>query len=201
MSQDLPARKRLRLKGYNYSQNGAYFITICTKGRYELLGTIFENSVNHRVTIVGDAVLCVPSSPSPIPFPVQIPALHMELSEIGEKVNNYLKQMDSSHDSARLVHYVIMPNHVHLLIMIDNVERGSGTQRTASPTSTSPTSAVIPGIVHGLKSYTKKFVGESIWQRSYHDHIVRNEVEYQKIWKYIETNVLNWKSDVFYKSE
>jgi REP element-mobilizing transposase RayT len=125
--------------------------------------------------------------------------LHIELTEIGESVNEYLKRMDISHHAARLDNYVIMPNHVHLLVTLIGAEQGLGTQRTASPTTASPTSAVIPQIVHGLKSYTKKLISESVWQRSYHDHIVRNEAEYQKIWDYIDTNVQNWKTDVFYK--
>jgi putative transposase len=196
MSEDLPARKRLRLKEYDYSQAGAYFITICVKDRHELLGTIYENSVNNEVSDVGDAVLCVPPLPNP--------PLGIELSDIGKKAEEYLELMDISPHSVRLDNFVIMPNHVHLLVTLIDATQENGTQRTASPTTVShviasPTKAVIPQIVHGLKSHITKYVGESIWQRSYHDHIVRNDAEYNRIWNYIDNNVQSWKDDILYK--
>ena len=84
--------------------------------------------------------------------------------------------------------YIIMPNHIHLLIVINN---GDGTLRTASPT--------IPRVIHGLKVVTTKQIGYIIWQRGYHDHIVRKEDEYMGIWQYIDENPAKWAEDKYYR--
>ena len=62
----------------------------------------------------------------------------------------------------------------------------------------SPTNAIIPQFVSTLKRFSNKKIGGSIWQRSYHDHIIRNEQEYQKIWDYIDTNSLKWQDDCYH---
>jgi len=123
--------------------------------------------------IVGGAVLCVP---------------HIELSRIGECVNLYLKQTNNILQGVTIEKYVIMPNHVYLLIVLNN-----GTQRTASPTK-----AIIPRIIHGMKSFTTKQIGFSFWQRSYHDHIIRDKEEYKKISEYIDTNPAKWYDDIYF---
>ena len=166
---ELPVRKDIRLKEYDYSSAGCYFITVCVKDRHELLGEI----------LVGDAVPSVPS--------------RMKLSNIGKLVNAYLSRMNDVLELATLDCFAIMPNHVHLLISLQTERRG--TLRTASPTK-----AVIPRIVHGMKSVTTRNSGYSIWQRSYHDHIIRDEAEYQKIWQYIEENPSRWTEDRYYKT-
>ncbi|MDR1000035.1 MAG: hypothetical protein LBL96_04425, partial [Clostridiales bacterium] len=70
---------------------------------------------------------------------------------------------------------------------------GNGTSRTPSPTN-----AVIPALVSTLKRFTNKDVGFSLWQRSFHDHIIRNECDYGRIAEYIENNPQNWRDDRFY---
>ena len=171
MQPPLPKRKTVRLKAYDYSQVGSYFITICTIDKSNLLGKI-----------VGDAVPCIPA---------------IELTHIGKTVQSYLEKMNTAIDYAHLDNYVIMPNHVHLLITIDYGET-AGTQRTTSPTGMSK--AVIPRIVHGLKAVTRKYTGRSVWQRSYHDHVIRNENSYQRIWQYIDENPLKWQDDCYFNS-
>ena len=167
---EYPNRKVNRLKNYNYSQDGAYFITICVKEKHEILGEI----------VVGDAALGVPS---------------VHLTETGEMVKQHIEQINNVHEYVRLDKYIIMPNHIHLIVSITNE-----TQHTTSgtPRAASPTKAVIPKIVNALKSLTSKNFGGSIWQRSYHDHIIRNEAEYQKIWEYIDTNPIRWETDEYH---
>ncbi len=165
---DLPVRKSIRLKGYDYSQTGSYFVTICVKNKHEILGEI-----------VGDAALGVP---------------RMELTEIGINVKKHIEHINHVSEKYRLDHYVIMPNHVHLLITIEDETPGTnGTPRAASPTK-----ATIPKIINSLKSLTSKEFGESLWQRAYHDHIIRNETEYQKIWQYIDENPTRWREDCYF---
>lgn len=87
--------------------------------------------------------------------------------------------------------YVIMPNHIHLIVNIEREEQ-----------SPSPT---IGEIICAFKSITTKIAnkndgitGRKIWQRSYHDHIIRGDCDYKKIWDYIDTNPLKWKDDCFF---
>ena len=83
-----------------------------------------------------------------------------------------------------------MPNHIHLLIYVDNPDGMSGTP--------SPTNAYIPQFISTLKRFCNKEIGCNIFKRSFHDHIVRNEADYEKIYNYIENNPSKWTEDCFY---
>jgi REP element-mobilizing transposase RayT len=178
----MPIRKPNRLKDYDYSQNSAYFITICVKNMREMLGKI-----------VGDGVLDVPKDSTDVGGAVPS-APRIELTETGEMVKHHIENMNSVYEHVHLGKYIIMPNHIHLIISIVNdTSKAHGSSRTPTPTN-----ATIPRFISTLKRYTNKYCGFSIWQRSYHDHIIRNEAEYQKIWEYIDTNPLNWQEDKYY---
>ena len=157
---ELPKRKPTRLKGYDYSTSGAYFITICVKDRKQLLAKI-----------VGDAVHIVPQK---------------NLSQIGIICDKHINNINIKYENVTVDKYVIMPNHIHLIIFLH------GTMRASSPTNN------IETIIRSFKTMVTKEIGCSIWQRSYHDHIIRGEKDYQKIWEYIDTNPLKWESDCFY---
>jgi len=161
MRSDLPKRKPTRLKGYDYSTPGAYFITICTQDRKELLSEI----------IVGDDVGIVQQN---------------NLSKIGLICDKYINNINNKYENVTVDKYVIMPNHIHLIIFLH------GTMRASSPTKNTET------IIRSFKTMVTKEIGTSIWQRSYHDHIIRGDKDYQKIWEYIDTNVIRWKNDCFY---
>ena len=160
---ELPKRKPTRLKGYDYSAPGAYFITICVKGRKQLLSKI----------IVGDDAYIVPKN---------------SLSEIGLICDKYINNIDNKYENVIVDKYVIMPNHIHLIIFL------YGTMRASSPTKN------IETIIRSFKTMVTKEIGYSVWQRSYHDHIIRDEKDYQKIWEYIETNPIKWELDCFYNN-
>ena len=157
---NLPNRKRLRLPNYNYSQAGYYFITICTKDNRQLLGQVIHSTENNIV--------------------------HVTLTQTGQTIQSYLEKMNAA-DDISLERYVIMPNHVHLLIAI---QKGCAT--------TDPTKAILPNIVHGLKSAVTRQAGASVWQRSYHEHVVRSEKTYLRICRYIDENPLKWAQDCYY---
>ena len=158
-----PDRKRNRLEVYNYSLDGAYFLTICTKDKQQILGEV-----------VGDGALGVPT---------------VQLSETGKIVKKYIEHINTTSEYAKVDHYVIMPNHVHLIVTIDN----------GTPKAPSPINDVIPRTISSIKSLASKEIGKSIWQRSYFDHVIRNETGYKKVWEYIDTNPLRWKADEYYK--
>lgn len=77
--------------------------------------------------------------------------------------------------------YVLMPNHVHILISVCNQEKGKA-------------DVDISDIIKRFKSYTTNLYGAELWQRSYHDHIIRSQQDYDEIWQYIDENPLKWVS-------
>lgn len=160
---DLPKRKPTRLQNYNYSQNGYYFITICTHNRKNILSDI----------IVGEG------------FPLP------QLTEDGKILENILLSVNEKYNCINIDKYVIMPNHIHAIIIIENPTAG------ASPCPT------LSNIVCAFKSMTTRKChlikpNIKIWQTSFHDHIIRGEDDYLKIWNYIDTNPQKWEEDKFY---
>jgi REP element-mobilizing transposase RayT len=80
-----------------------------------------------------------------------------------------------------------MPNHLHMLIEID-IDHG---RQVAAPT--------VSLVIGNMKRSVSIKIGFSPWQKSFHDHVIRNEEEYRKIYEYIENNPENWENDCFYK--
>jgi REP element-mobilizing transposase RayT len=164
MQNEFPVRKNIRLQGYDYSQAGSYFITICVKNGQEMLGKV----------VVGDAPLRVPI---------------VELTEYGVFAKTQIEKINHVYPYVSVDKYIIMPNHIHMIAVIIDGTRGGA----------SPTKAVIPQIVQSLKSMTTRHFGFSMWQRSYHERIIRNEEEYRVIWQYIDNNPAKWAEDEYYR--
>ena len=162
----LPNRKSLRLKEYDYNTPGAYFITICTVKRRELLSKIS----------VGTGVLDCPQN---------------TLTTYGEVAEKHILEMDTFYNNITVDKYVIMPNHIHLLLRVEE----SGRSGTPVPTNAN---SIIARFVSTLKRFCNKACGENIWQSRYYDHIIRNEQDYDEIWQYIENNPAKWEEDKFY---
>ena len=78
----------------------------------------------------------------------------------------------------------MMPNHIHLLVSIDDLDGGDGGMRASRPT--------LPVIVRSFKTLVSREVGRSIWQASFYERVVRNEREYRQIWRYIDDNPRRW---------
>ena len=160
----LPMRKTNRLQNYDYSQNGAYFITTCTKNKQMTLGAI-ENNLD---------------TPT------------MKLSGIGETVRGFIEYLLFTGSNVYIPNYIIMPNHIHLILIVET-DTADGTPRAASPTK-----ALIPKTINAIKGLSSKKAGYSLWQRSYYDHVIRNEEDYIRIDEYITNNPMNWLTDRFY---
>ena len=165
---NLPNRKPTRLKTYDYSTVGAYFITICTHQKRNFFGDIKND--------------------------------RMLLNDLGEIVNKEILAIETHYSNVQVDKYVIMPNHIHLIVSILETER-------INPFPTKKTD--IPNIIGKFKAGVSRVVGnafmhsvtKSIWQRSYHDRIIRSEQEYRKIWEYVDTNVIKWDKDCFYTEQ
>ena len=170
--EELQKRKPIRLKDYDYSQNGYYFITICVKDRQELLGAV----------VVGDDAHIVP--------PDTATEKYVQLSEYGKITQKYIERINLVYEGTSVPKYIIMPNHLHLIIALNHSTGRCGHRPLQSK--------MIPSIVSSLKTLISKEFGFSPWQRSFHDHVIRNEAEYLKIWNYIDSNPLTWGEDKYF---
>ena len=160
MENSLPTRKTTRLKDFDYAQNGAYFITICTKDKKMLFSPVGADSISAR----------------------------MFESTFIETIENY--------QGVASPIYVVMPNHFHAIITISRADMES------APT--------ISEIIQSFKRYsTIKYTkmvkngvlppfNKQIWQRSFYDHIIQNQQDYNEIHNYIEQNPLRWEQDKLY---
>ena len=83
-----------------------------------------------------------------------------------------------------------MPNHIHLLLQINTDESG---RAMLAPT--------ISRVIQQMKGVITKQIGQSIWQKLYHDHVIRGEADYLKIWRYIDSNAAKWQDDCFYNPD
>lgn len=158
---ELPQRKPNRLPCFDYSIPGAYFITICTKERK----CVFWDNVG--------ASIARPQKPT--------------LSWCGRIVDAAIRSIPTHYPAITMDHYVVMPNHIHLLLQIN-------TDRDGRP-MVAPT---ISCIVQQFKGVVTKQIGYSIWQKLFHDHVIRGENDYLKIWQYIDDNPAKWEEDCFY---
>ena len=161
---EFPKRKPNRLKNYDYSQPNAYFITICTKNKE----TLFWEHVG--ASIARPEKVC--------------------LSPYGRIVEEAISNIQTVYPAISVDNYVIMPNHIHLLLQIRTDENG---RAMLAPT--------ISKVIQQMKGYVTKRIGSSIWQKLFHDHVIRDEAGYLKIWNYIEGNPSKWEEDCFYVKE
>lgn len=152
-----PERKRMRLAAECYNQNGAYFITICTRERKKILSRI-----------------CAETSALGRP--------QIQLLPHGAVADKYIRQMGSYYKEISVDNYVIMPDHIHLLVSISDSGGHPGTGAPIKRTS------VIGRFVGSFKRFCNREYGENIWQGRYYDHVVRNWQDYEEIWRYIENN-------------
>lgn len=162
MNKKMTQRKKNRLTDYDYSKPGAYFITICTD-KHKCL---FWRKNEH---------------------PLLKPEYTKQLSEYGKLVDKAIKDIPDHYPFVSVDKYVVMPNHIHILLRINTDENG---RPMVAPT--------ISTVIQQAKGVISKKIGYSVWQKLYYDHVVRNSVDYQEIWNYIDQNPLNWKKDKFY---
>ncbi|MBQ8432775.1 MAG: hypothetical protein IJX28_07815 [Clostridia bacterium] len=175
--EELPKRKKNRLENYDYSSCGSYFITICTQNRRSVLSRI-----------VGGDVLDAPS---------------VELLPYGKIADKYINQLSAFYDNILVERYVIMPNHIHMLLFIKPIGDiafeselllENGASRTSPPTRQH---SVVSGFVSTFKRYFNKECGIKLWQRGFYDHIIRNSKDYEEHINYILQNPMRWYYDVY----
>ena len=152
---ELLRRKHIRITDYDYSTPGAYFITICTANREEILW----NGVGADI-----------SRPQNVP-----------LSTVGKIVEQGILQMAQHYENVAVDKYCVMPDHVHFILRI---ESDIGGRIISAPT--------VSTVVGSMKRWVSRQIGRPIWQKSFYDHGIRNQQDYDEIWQYIEDNPLKY---------
>ena len=145
---DLPKRKQIRLPEYDYSTPGAYFVSICTTQRRCILSEIAVGAATSR--------------------PPEV-----RLTALGMVVASAVSNISSVYPAISIDNYVIMPNHVHLILRIVTV-------------------------IGHMKRWASMRAGTALWQKSFHEHVIRNEEDYRQIWEYVENNPARWAEDRYY---
>jgi REP-associated tyrosine transposase len=166
-------RRSIRQRGYDYTQSGAYFVTICTVQREEIFGEVVNGEM--RLNPLGEIV-------------------REEWLKTAEIRSNVELHEDE---------FVIMPNHVHGIVWIVESLPVGATRRVAPTNGSRTLVANSLGAILGqFKSITAKRInalrktsGVTVWQRNFYEHIVRNGTELENIWNYIDTNPLRWQED------
>ena len=166
---ELPKRKPTRLKNFDYSSAGAYFVTICIKDRKRILSDIIKP--------VGVGTFDDPLTPQ------------IQLTEIGKVTEKYLLSSENI-PGVKIDRYVIMPDHIHVIIFLypdKYTSRKDGSSRAPTPTN-----EMLPHIVSTFKRFCNKEIGYNIFQRGYIEHIVRDREDYETRTKYIYENPIRW---------
>ena len=163
MDQRYPQRKSMRLPEYSYSLPGSYFLTLCTRNR--------------------------------VPFFCRISGFDSEglpkreMLPNGKLVEQHIRDIPKHYPDVSIDHFVIMPNHIHLLL---SVGTANGAPRSSRPTE------LVPRIIAAMKRLTNKASGQKLWQDGYMDHVIRNEKDFLAHWDYIEHNPFRWAEDPYY---
>lgn len=152
------------MPAFDYNSNAVYFITVCTKGRRMLLSRVAVGATIGRPPTV-------------------------TLTEYGRYVEEAIHSIPEHYPMITVENYVIMPNHIHLLLFLycDN-----GRPMTA------PT---ISRVINQLKGAVTKRIGKPIWQKSFYDHVIRGDQDYRAAWEYIDNNPARWAEDEYYTIE
>ena len=209
-------RKGIRLPAYDYSSEGAYFVTVCTDGKRRILSelpTVGADDSVRPYALSGPAEMADKSDrPHALPGTTVVaddpvrhhvltdtnvgaddsvrPTVPTILTPIGKIVEDCILSLPQHNDGIRLDKYVVMPNHIHLLLRFVPAEGGQ---------SRPP----LQKVMQSLKSVTTRkcwqFGISKLWQRSFYDHVIRNETDYLRIWQYIEENPLRWSEDIFFE--
>ena len=153
-----PNRKTIRLQDFDYSSNGAYFVTICTK-HHRCLFWAHEQAI---------------------------------LNSSGTMVFEWLIQLSRKFPGIHLDSYAVMPNHVHMLLFLEQSQ--TSLDEVVSWFKTMTTNAYIRSVKAGLYPPFDK----QLWQRSFYEHVIRNEQDLQETRKYISENPLKWQLDQLY---
>ena len=192
-------RKTIRLKNADYNGPGAFFLTICTKDRKCILSDIFvgtgvPDGPFTRVDNTKEPFLCQPED------------MVVQLKPCGEIAKRIIEQLNDFYADISVVRYVIMPNHIHLLLFISPSEEPWNDQKdeqgpSRTPVPTGLKNSKISNFVSTFKRFCNKEYGKNIWQSRSYDHIIRSQQDYEEHIRYIYENPIRWYLDELYSQE
>ena len=165
---ELPKRKPNRLTAFSYNTPGAYFITVCTAQR----GNVFWQDVG-----------------AIIDRPENVP-----LNQTGKIVDACIREIPKRYPAVSLDHYVVMPDHIHLLLQIHDGRSMIAPTKDVD-CGRSMIAPTIGQVMKQMKGAASKDAGRSLWQKSYYDHVIRSQSDYLDAWNYIEGNPGKRKAD------
>ena len=154
-------RKHNRLGYYDYGQKGSYFVTLCTHSRLPLF---------KMESIVGNCLRAVPPPPQNV------------------IIRKWIRETQNKFSNITIDKYVIMPDHLHLIVTIQERHTGRSLPDIMQFFKTMTTNDYIRGVKAGILAPFEK----KLWQKSYYDHVIRNQQDYDETWQYIENNPSKW---------
>ena len=184
-------RKSNRLKGYDYSRNNLYFVTNCIKDNLCCFGRVINVGTGRDLSVHN------PENNNP---ENHHPENHhpennyfVNLNQYGKIVAERITWLEIQYPYVAIHNYVVMPNHFHLILEID-IQKVKGQDIKIKSLSS---------LIGAMKTTSSKHIHlagfvDFEWHRSFHDHIIRNELEYNRISNYIDLNPQKWSVDKFY---
>ena len=183
-------RRSIRLKGYDYSKEGLYFITICCHKQqylFECIPNVDDVSCSRRPT-------CRPNE------------LKIELNDAGKMVDDVWIKIPERFPHVLLHEYIIMPNHFHAILEILGPSPAVRAPLEVAPDKAAALGEILGAFksistveyIQGVKKLGWPTFNGKLWQRDFFDHIIRNERSFHRISRYILNNPKNWKGDKFY---
>jgi len=158
-------RKSIRLREYDYTNPGAYLLTLCSFDKLDLFGRVVDSTV--------------------------------ELSQLGQIAEKCWLDLPLHFQNAELDSFIIMPNHFHGILVLNC--RGTACRAQAFEAFSEPVSNSVPTIVRSFKSAVTRRIrelsGDSemvVWQRGYHEHVIRKAEDINRVREYIMNNALRW---------
>jgi len=170
-------RRSIRLANHDYASTGAYFLTICAAHRACLFGSVRNQEV--------------------------------VLSDLGIVTKNLLRQVPFHVGDVDLDAFVVMPNHVHAIVMMPGDGRGTACRAPTVHTPEAfsrPRKGSLATIVRSYKSAVTREARRSfgileVWQRGFHEHVIRGDTQLARIRQYIELNPARWAIDAYFAAE
>lgn len=184
---DLPTRKKMRLQGYDYSASNLYFVTACLKKRSAVLWDVGADIIRPQPE-ADDIGLS--SSNSDLYDAIR--RGEIPLSPYGEIVKTAIENIPLHYRNIEILKYCVMPNHIHMIVRIVPVPKEESNPQKDGRIISAPALSTIVGL---MKRWSSRQIGFSIWQKSFYDRIIWDELEYQETCNYIDSNPLNWRED------
>jgi putative transposase len=168
---NLKTRKQIRLRNYDYSEDGYYFVSVCSSKRQNIFTDVGASLASARKN-------------------------GFELSSVGRIIEQQWQNIPNLYDNIELDEYIIMPNHIHGIIHINRQKRSDARPApTISDIICSFKSRSSVEYIRYAKHNNLNFCGK-IWQRSFYDHVIRNERSLNAIREYMLANPVNWELDI-----